>query len=148
MQLDINGRYYDVDAEPDMPLLWVLRDLLDLTGTKYACGIGVCGSCVVLINEEPVRSCIVTASSAVGKRIITIEGLSDDNSHPLQIAWMEQAVTQCGYCQPGQIMSAAALLLKVPKPTDAQIDLAMNDNVCRCGTYQRIREAIHLASKG
>ena len=148
MQLDINGRNYDVDAEPDMPLLWVLRDLLDLTGTKYACGIGVCGSCVVLINEEPVRSCIVTASSAVGKRIITIEGLSDDNSHPLQIAWMEQAVTQCGYCQPGQIMSAAALLLKVPKPTDAQIDLAMNDNVCRCGTYQRIREAIHLASKG
>lgn len=148
MQLDINGQIYDVDAEPDMPLLWVLRDLLNLTGTKYGCGIGVCGSCVVLMNEEPVRSCLVSASSAVGKKVITIEGLSDNNSHPLQIAWMEKAVTQCGYCQPGQIMSAAALLMKVPKPTDEQIDMAMNDNICRCGTYQRIREAIHLASKG
>jgi len=148
MQLDINGQIYDVEAEPDMPLLWVLRDMLDLTGTKYGCGIGICGSCVVLINEEPVRSCVVSASSAIGKKVMTIEGLSDDNSHPLQIAWMEVAVTQCGYCQPGQIMSAAALLMKVPKPSESQIDLALNDNICRCGTYQRIREAIHLASKG
>jgi isoquinoline 1-oxidoreductase subunit alpha len=148
MLLNVNNKSYNVDVESDMPLLWVLRDIIELTGTKYGCGIGICGSCVVLIDGEPNRSCILPVADAVGKNITTIEGLSDDNSHPLQIAWMDRNVTQCGYCQPGQIMSAAALLQKVPKPTDQQIQDALHDNICRCGTYQRIIEAVQLASKG
>jgi len=148
MTINVNNKDYNVDVEADMPLLWVLRDVLDLTGTKYACGVGVCGSCVVLMDDEPIRSCITPISVVEGKKITTIEGLSPDNKHPLQIAWQEVSVTQCGYCQPGQIMSAEALLRKIPKPTDEQIDNAMKDNICRCGTYQRIREAIKMASVG
>lgn len=148
MTINVNNKDYNVDVEADMTLLWVLRDVLDLTGTKYACGVGVCGSCVVLMDDEPIRSCITPISVVEGKKITTIEGLSPDNKHPLQIAWQEVSVTQCGYCQPGQIMSAEALLRKIPKPTDEQIDNAMKDNICRCGTYQRIREAIKMASVG
>jgi aerobic-type carbon monoxide dehydrogenase small subunit (CoxS/CutS family) len=131
-----------------MPLLWVLRDLLSLTGTKYGCGIGVCGSCTVLIDGDAHKSCIIAVSEVTGKKITTIEGLSPDGTHPLQIAWLEAHVSQCGYCQPGQIMSAAALLAKTPKPSDTEIDEAMRGNICRCGTYQRIREAIHIAAIG
>jgi isoquinoline 1-oxidoreductase alpha subunit len=145
--LQINGRVYAVEAEPGMPLLWLLRDLLGLTGTKFSCGMGLCGSCTVLIDGEPVRSCVTLAENAVGKNIITIEGLSPDISHPLQKAWLEEHVTQCGYCQPGQIMSAAGLLQKVPHPSDAEIDAAMSGVLCRCGTYQRIRKAIHRAAE-
>lgn len=146
-ELEINGQAYSVKAEAQMPLLWVLRDLLGLTGTKFSCGAGLCGSCTVLIDGEPARSCVTVVESAVGKEITTIEGLSPDISHPLQKAWLEEHVTQCGYCQPGQIMSAAALLQKTPHPTDAQIDAAMSDVLCRCGTYQRIRKAIHRAAE-
>jgi isoquinoline 1-oxidoreductase alpha subunit len=148
MELNVNDKLYNVDAESDMPLLWALRDLIGLTGTKYGCGIGVCGSCVVLIDGVATRSCIYSVGNAAGKKITTIEGLSSDNTHPLQIAWMELNVTQCGYCQPGQIMSAASLLMSVPKPSDQQIMDAMQDNICRCGTYQRIFEAVKLASIG
>ena len=148
MELNVNNKIYNVATEADMPLLWVLRDVLGLTGTKFGCGIGVCGSCVLLIDGEATRSCTYPVSNAVGKKITTIEGLSVDNSHPLQIVWMQNDVAQCGYCQPGQIMSAAALLMKIPKPTDEQIDEAMQDNICRCGTYQRIHEAIKIASVG
>jgi len=145
-QLTVNDRPYAVDVSPDTPLLWVLRDKLNMTGTKYGCGMGLCGACTVHLDGEAVRAC-QTAVSAVGaKRITTIEGLSADNSHPVQRAWIAEQVPQCGYCQPGQIMSAAALLAKTPNPTDDQIDAAMIGNLCRCGMYQRIRKAIHRAT--
>jgi isoquinoline 1-oxidoreductase alpha subunit len=145
-QLVINNRAHNVDVSPDTPLLWVLRDKLNMTGTKYGCGMGLCGACTVHLNGEAVRSC-QTAVSAVGtKKITTIEGLSADNSHPVQRAWIAEQVPQCGYCQPGQIMSAAALLAKTPKPTNEQIDSAMIGNLCRCGMYQRIRRAIQRAA--
>jgi isoquinoline 1-oxidoreductase subunit alpha len=143
----VNGQNYTVEADRQMPLLWVLRDLLGLTGTKFGCGQGSCGSCTVLMDGEPVRSCVTFVEKAVGKDIMTIEGLSSDGSHPLQKAWIEERVTQCGYCQPGQIMNAAALLKKNPRPTDSDIDSAMGDVLCRCGTYQRIRTAIHKAAQ-
>lgn len=145
--LQINGQTYTVEAEREMPLLWVLRDLLGLTGTKFSCGEGICGSCTVLIDDEPIRSCITGVASVVGKSIVTIEGLSPNGSHPLQKAWIEERVTQCGYCQPGQIMNAAALLKKNPNPSDEDINAAMGDVLCRCGTYQRIRSAIHRAAQ-
>ncbi len=145
--LQINGQAYTVQAEAQMPLLWVLRDLLGLTGTKFSCGMGLCGSCTVLIDGEPTRSCVTLVESVADKTITTIEGLSPDGSHPLQKAWMEEHVNQCGYCQPGQIMNAAALLQKNPQPSDADIDAAMSDVLCRCGTYQRIRKAIHRAAE-
>jgi isoquinoline 1-oxidoreductase alpha subunit len=145
-QLLINGHTHEVDVSPETPLLWVLRDKLNMTGTKYGCGMGLCGSCTVHLDGEAVRSC-QTAASAVGtKKITTIEGLSADTSHPVQRAWIAEQVPQCGYCQPGQIMAAAALLAKTPKPTDDQIDSAMIGNLCRCGMYQRIRRAIHRAA--
>jgi aerobic-type carbon monoxide dehydrogenase small subunit (CoxS/CutS family) len=145
--LQINGRAYAVDAEAQMPLLWVLRDLLGLTGTKFGCGMGLCGSCTVLIDGEAIRSCVTLVETVAGKMITTIEGLSPDDSHPLQKSWIEERVTQCGYCQPGQIMSAAALLQKTPHPSDAEIDAALSNVLCRCGTYQRIRKAVHRAAE-
>jgi isoquinoline 1-oxidoreductase alpha subunit len=145
-KLIVNGQSRTVDVPAEMPLLWVIRDVLNLRGTKYGCGISVCGACTVHINGEATRSCSTPISSAAGKRVTTIEGLSTDGSHPVQQAWMDVDVSQCGYCQPGQIMSAAALLAKHPKPSDAQIDAAMNGNFCRCGTYLRIRQAIHKAA--
>jgi isoquinoline 1-oxidoreductase subunit alpha len=146
MQLNVNGTERQVDAPDDMPLLWVLRDVLGLTGTKFGCGMAQCGACTVHIEGQAVRSC-VTPVSAVGTRMVTtIEGLSPDGSHPVQKAWAEQDVVQCGYCQPGQIMSAAALLAQNPEPSDQEIDLAMAGNICRCGTYQRIREAVRSAA--
>ncbi|MCY3732158.1 MAG: (2Fe-2S)-binding protein [Rhodospirillaceae bacterium] len=145
--LSVNGNAYEVDAEPETPLLWVLRDNIGLTGTKFGCGIAQCGACTVHLDGQPVRSCSVTAASAVGRAITTIEGLSEDNSHPLQQAWIEATVPQCGYCQSGQLMSAAALLARSPDPTDAEIDSAMAGNLCRCGTYNRIRGAIHRAAE-
>ena len=145
--LNINGQIYTVDADESMPLLWVLRDLLGFTGTKFSCGMGLCGSCTVLIDDEPVRSCVTPASQVTGKAILTIEGLSEDASHPVQKAWLEERVTQCGYCQPGQIMNAVALIKKKPAPSDADIDTAMGDVLCRCGTYQRVRAAIHRAAQ-
>jgi aerobic-type carbon monoxide dehydrogenase small subunit (CoxS/CutS family) len=144
--LTINDRIHDVEASPDMPLLWVLRDRLNMTGTKYGCGMGLCGACTVHLDGEAVRSCQTAVSSVGSKKITTIEGLSPDNSHPVQLAWIAEQVPQCGYCQPGQIMSAAALLAKTPKPSDDQIDSAMMGNLCRCGMYQRIRQAIHWAA--
>jgi isoquinoline 1-oxidoreductase subunit alpha len=146
IKLTVNGRSSTVDVPPDTPLLWVIRDVLNLHGTKYGCGIGECGACTVHLGGQPVRSCLTPISSAANARITTIEGLSADNSHPLQRAWLDVDVPQCGYCQAGQIMSAAALLAKHPKPTDEEIDAAMNGNLCRCGTYLRIREAIHKAA--
>ncbi len=142
----LNGKTQTVDVSPDMPLLWVLRDTLNMTGTKFGCGMALCGACTVHINGEATRSCITPISSVSGKKIVTIEGLSADGSHPVQIAWIEEDVPQCGYCQSGQIMSAVALLTKKPKPTDADIDDFMSGNICRCGTYQRIRKAIHRAA--
>lgn len=148
IHLQVNNTAHEVDVSPDMPLLWVLRDQLNLTGTKYGCGLGVCGACTVHLNGEAIRSC-QTAVSAVGDRkITTIEGLSADGSHPVQAAWIAEQVPQCGYCQCGQIMSAAALLAKTPNPSDNEIDQAMGGNLCRCGMYQRIRRAIHRAAKG
>jgi isoquinoline 1-oxidoreductase alpha subunit len=144
-KLTVNGRSMTVDVPPDTPLLWVIRDVLNLHGTKYGCGIGQCGACTVHLGGEPVRSCMTPVSSATAP-ITTIEGLSPDGSHPLQAAWRELDVPQCGYCQAGQIMSAAALLAKHPKPTDHDIDTAMNGNLCRCGTYIRVRQAIHRAA--
>ena len=144
--LTINGRSTTVDAEPDTPLLWVLRDDLDLTGTKYGCGIGACGACTVHLDGVAVRSCQTTLQMAVGKEITTIEGLSKEGDHPVQRAWIQHQVPQCGYCQSGQIMSAAALLARTPNPDDAQIDEAMSGNICRCGTYLRIRQGIHRAA--
>ena len=145
MQINVNGKSQEVDVEPDMPLLWVLRDVMGLTGTKFGCGIAQCGACTVHLDGQAVRSCSMPVSAAAGKRVVTIEGLSADSSHPLQKAWVALDVPQCGYCQCGQIMAAAALLAKTPKPTDKDIDTAMT-NICRCGTYQRVRAAIHQAA--
>ena len=142
----VNGQSRTVDVPADMPLLWVLRDVLDLKGTKFGCGIGQCGACTVQINGIPARSCQRAVSRAAGAEITTIEGLSPDGSHPLQIAWRDLDVPQCGYCQAGQLMSAAALLKRSPKPTDEEIDQAMSGNICRCATYLRIRQAIHTAA--
>jgi isoquinoline 1-oxidoreductase alpha subunit len=142
----VNGRAATVDVPPDMPLLWVLRDVLNLKGTKYGCGMALCGCCTVHLDGEPTRACLTPVSDAHGKHIITLEGLSPDNTHPVQLAWRELDVPQCGYCQAGQMMSAAALLAKNPHPTDRQIDDAMGGNLCRCGTYLRIRQAIHKAA--
>ena len=147
INLDLNGRQVAVDVDTDMPLLWVLRDVLALTGTKYGCGMALCGACTVHLEGAPVRSCVTPVSAASGKRITTIEGLSPDSSHPVQRAWIELDVAQCGYCQSGQIMSAAALLAQNAQPSDAEIDAAMGGNICRCGTYQRIRKAIHHAAQ-
>jgi aerobic-type carbon monoxide dehydrogenase small subunit (CoxS/CutS family) len=144
--LNVNGKRHDVDVSGDMPLLWVLRENLGLTGTKFGCGLGQCGACTVHVDGVAVRSCVTTAQSVGAKQVTTIEGLSPDTSHPLQKAWIAEQVPQCGYCQSGQIMSAAALLAKTPKPTDAQIDTAMTGNICRCGTYHRIRVAIKKAA--
>jgi isoquinoline 1-oxidoreductase subunit alpha len=145
-KLTVNGRATTVDVPADTPLLWVLRDVMNLHGTKYGCGIGQCGACTVHLGGQPVRSCLTPVSAAANAPVTTIEGLSSDGTHPLQVAWREVDVPQCGYCQAGQIMSAAALLTKHPKPTDQDIDAAMNGNLCRCGTYLRIREAIHRAA--
>jgi len=144
--LTVNGTNQSVDANPETPLLWVLRDILGLTGTKYGCGIGVCGSCTVHIDGEAQRSCATPIGSCDGKSVTTIEGLSSDLSHPVQKAWLEVDVPQCGYCQSGIIMSAAALLKQKQKPTDADIDTALSANLCRCGTYNRVRKAIHVAA--
>ena len=145
--LTVNGKPSTVDVNPAMPLLWVLRDTLGLTGTKFGCGHALCGACTVHLDGEATRSCVTTVSEAAGKKITTIEGLSTDRSHPLQKAWIAVDVPQCGYCQSGQIMSAAALLKEKPSPTDEDIDAAMSGILCRCGTYQRIRRAIHLAAQ-
>lgn len=145
ISLTVNGQEHTLDVDPNMPLLWVLRDTLGLTGTKYSCGIGLCGNCTVHLDGEATRSCTLPVSQAAGKNVVTIEGLSPDGDHPLQRAWLEERVNQCGYCQPGQIMAAAALLAENPKPTDEDIDAAMSGQLCRCGTYQRIRRAIHRA---
>ncbi len=147
MKLDVNGQTHEVDAPPDMPLLWVLRDLLGLTGTKFGCGLAQCGACTVHLDGSPLRACITPVAVAAGKKITTIEGLSKDGSHPVQRAWTELDVVQCGYCQSGQIMSAVALLRAKPQPTDADIDAALSGNICRCGTYQRIRAAVHRAAE-
>jgi len=147
MKLRVNGTEHEVDAPPEMPLLWVLRDLVGLTGTKFGCGIAQCGACTVHLDGAPLRSCVTPASAAEGRSITTIEGLSPDGSHPVQRAWTEIDVVQCGYCQSGQIMSAAALLAAKPDPSDADIDAAMSGNICRCGTYQRVRAAIHKAAE-
>lgn len=146
VDLNINGKTRRVDVAPDVPLLWVLRDSLGLTGTKYGCGVAQCGACTVHLDGEAVRSCITPVSAVTGKKVVTIEGLSADGSHAVQRAWVEAQVPQCGYCQSGQIMQAAALLRRTSKPTDADIDQAMAGNICRCATYQRIRQAIHLAA--
>ena len=143
----LNGKSQTVEVDPQMPLLWVLRDTLNLTATKYGCGMALCGACTVHINGEASRSCITPISAVAGKKITTIEGLSANASHPVQKAWMEVDVPQCGYCQSGQIMSAVALLSKKPSPTDVEIDDFMSGNICRCGTYQRIRKAIHRAAE-
>ena len=147
MKLDINGQSHEVDVPTDMPLLWVLRDVVGLTGTKFGCGMAQCGACTVHVDGAPVRACVTPAAALAGKKITTIEGLSKDADHPVQRAWIETDVVQCGYCQSGQIMSAAALLAQNAKPTDAEIDAAMTGNICRCGTYQRIRTAVHRASE-
>jgi isoquinoline 1-oxidoreductase alpha subunit len=144
--LHVNGAIHTVDADPNMPLLWALRDLLGLPGTKYGCGIGACGACTVHLNGEAVRSCITSIADAGDQEITTIEGLSPDGTHPMQRAWVANNVPQCGYCQPGQIMQAAALLKDTPKPTDQQITDAMSGNICRCGTYRRIRMAVKTAA--
>ena len=147
LKLTVNGIATDVDVAPDTPLLWVLRDVLAKPGTKYGCGMGLCGACTVHLDGQAVRSCQTEVGAAVGHSITTIEGLSTDGRHPVQLAWKAVDVPQCGYCQAGQIMSAAALLAQTPKPTDADIDAAMNGNLCRCGTYPRIRQAIHQAAE-
>jgi isoquinoline 1-oxidoreductase alpha subunit len=148
LTLLVNGRRHAVDVAPETPLLWVLRDTLGLTGTKFGCGIAECGACTVLLDGEPVRSCQTSAREAAGRRVTTIEGLSTDGDHPLQKAWIAGEVAQCGYCQPGQLVAAAALLARNPNPTDADIDEAMRGQLCRCGTYNRIRRAIRAASGG
>jgi isoquinoline 1-oxidoreductase alpha subunit len=147
MTLNINGKAQTVDIEPETPLLWVLRDTLGLTGTKYGCGIAACGACTVHIDGQPTRACQTAVSAAAGRQVTTIEGLSQDSTHPVQRAWVEVGVPQCGYCQSGQIMSAAALLARRKNPSDAEIDAAMEGNLCRCGTYQRIREAVRRAAQ-
>ena len=146
MKLNVNGKTRDVEAPPDMPLLWVLRDLLGLTGTKYGCGMAQCGACTVHVDGEARRSCVLPVSEVAGHAVTTIEGLGAAGLHPVQRAWIQADVVQCGYCQPGQIMAAAALIRIVPKPTDADIDAALSASLCRCGTYQRIREAVHIAA--
>jgi aerobic-type carbon monoxide dehydrogenase small subunit (CoxS/CutS family) len=145
--LNVNGQSHDVDVAADTPLLWVLRDSLDLVGTKFGCGIGQCAACTVLLNGAPARACLTPVSTAVGLKVTTIEGLSADGSHPLQKAWCELDVAQCGYCQPGQLMAASALLANNPHPTDQDIDDAMAGNICRCATYTRIRAGIHRAAE-
>ena len=145
--LKVNGKRLEADVDPNTPLLWVLRDSLGLTGTKYGCGMAQCGACTVHLDGQAIRSCVKKVKDAVGKSITTIEGLSNDLSHPLQQAWIEVDVPQCGYCQSGQLMSAAVLLAEKPKPTDVDIDEAMCGNICRCGTYSRIRKAIHRAAE-
>lgn len=147
IKFKVNGKSYSLMIDPDTPLLWVLRDHLKLTGTKYSCGMGICGCCTVHVDKQPTRSCITPVSAVAGKAIVTIEGLDANGLHPLQRAWIDGDVPQCGYCQPGQIMTAAALLEENPQPTDADIDDAMSGTLCRCGTYQRIRNAIHQAAK-
>ena len=146
-QITVNGKAHQVDVDEDTPLLWVLRDDLGFTGTKYGCGIAMCGACTVHLDGQPIRSCATPVSSVGGKSVTTIEGLSPTTTHALQLAWIAEQVPQCGYCQSGQLMSAAALLTKHPAPTDAEIDAAMSGNICRCGTYQRIRRAIHRAAR-
>ena len=146
-KLRVNDQDYTVDVYEDTPLLWVLRDNLGLTGTKYGCGAGLCGNCTVLINGESKRSCVTQVNQAVGVEIITIEGLSPDGSHPVQVVWLEEHVSQCGYCQPGQILNTVALLAQNPRPSDGDINVAMRNVLCRCGTYQRIRAAIHRAAE-
>jgi isoquinoline 1-oxidoreductase alpha subunit len=146
IQLTVNGTPKSVDADPDTPLLWALRDLLGLTGTKYGCGIAECGACTVHVDGEATRSCVTSLGEVAGKRITTIEGLAADRGHPLQRAWIAEQVPQCGWCQSGMLMTAAELLAKTPKPSDADIDRALAGHICRCGTYQRIRSAIHRAA--
>lgn len=146
LELRVNGKAYRVEAEPNTPLLWVLRDELDLTGTKFGCGIGACGACTVLMDGQATRACMVPVSAVAGKAVMTIEGLSSDRSHSVQQAWLAESVPQCGYCQSGMILAAVALLKRKPQPTDADIDAAIT-NICRCGTYNRIRRAIHAAAR-
>ncbi|MBZ5624894.1 MAG: (2Fe-2S)-binding protein [Acidobacteriia bacterium] len=146
-KLNVNGRSTTVDAPPDMPLLWVIRDILNLAGTKYGCGIGQCGACTVHLGGQAVRSCLTPVSAVGNQPVTTLEGLSADGTHPVQLAWQDIDVPQCGYCQAGQIMSAAALLARNPKPADKDIDAAMNGNLCRCGTYIRVRQAVHKAAE-
>jgi isoquinoline 1-oxidoreductase alpha subunit len=146
MKLEVNGTVHEVDAPDEMPLLWVLRDLLGYTGVKFGCGMSLCGACTVHLDGQAIRSCVTPASAAAGHEVTTIEGLSPDGSHPVQRAWAELDVVQCGYCQSGQIMAAAALLAKNPHPTDADVDQAMSGNLCRCGAYLRIRQAVHRAA--
>jgi aerobic-type carbon monoxide dehydrogenase small subunit (CoxS/CutS family) len=147
MKLDINGNVQEVDAPPEMPLLWVIRDLLGFTGTKFGCGMAQCGACTVHLDGQPVRACVTPVSTVGTRKIRTIEGLSNDGSHPVQRAWAQADVVQCGYCQSGQIMTTVALLAKNPDPSDTDIDAALSGNICRCGTYVRIREAVHLAAR-
>jgi isoquinoline 1-oxidoreductase alpha subunit len=147
IEVKLNGKTLSLDADPEMPLLWAIRDLAGMTGTKYGCGKALCGACTVHVDGQPVRSCSYPVSAAAGRSVTTIEGLSADGSHPVQVAWRELNVAQCGYCQSGQIMSAVALLEKSPKPSDEEIDGAMSGNICRCGTYTRIRAAIHKAAE-
>jgi len=149
LRIIVNGQEHTLDVDPDTPLLWVLRDTLGLTGTKYSCGAGLCGACTVHLDGQPVRSCTLPVSDVGDREVTTIEGLSPDGKHPVQQAWVAERVPQCGFCQPGQIMAAAALLAENPTPTDADIDAALEGNLCRCGTYQRIRRAIHsVAAQG
>jgi isoquinoline 1-oxidoreductase subunit alpha len=147
MKLDINGSVREVDAPAEMPLLWVIRDLLGFTGTKFGCGMAQCGACTVHLDGQPVRACVTPVSTVGTRKVRTIEGLSADGSHPVQRAWAEADVVQCGYCQSGQIMTTVALLAEKPDPSDAEIDSALSGNICRCGTYVRIREAVHLAAR-
>ena len=147
MKLTVNGKTHDLDVEGDTPLLWVIRDDVGLTGTKFGCGVGACGACTVLLEGEPTRSCVLPMSAVAGRSITTIEGLSADKSHPVQKAWIAESVPQCGYCQSGMILTAAALLKRKTQPTDTEIDSAMT-NICRCGTYDRVRKAIHRAARG
>jgi len=147
ISLTVNGKRYDVDVSPEMPLLWVIRDVIGLTGTKFGCGLAQCGACTVHLDGQPIRSCVTPVSSVGARKVTTIEGLSPATTHALQVAWIAEQVPQCGYCQSGQLMAAAALLSRTPKPTDADIDAAMSGNICRCGTYQRIRRAIHRAAR-
>ena len=147
IKLTVNGKTHDLDVEDDTPLLWVIRDEVGLTGTKFGCGVGACGACTVLLEDEPTRSCVLPMSSVAGRSITTIEGLSADKSHPVQMAWIAESVPQCGYCQSGMILTAAALLKRKTQPTDTEIDSAMT-NICRCGTYDRVRKAIHRAARG
>ncbi|WP_439694977.1 (2Fe-2S)-binding protein [Mucilaginibacter sp. AW1-7] len=147
ININVNGTSHQIEADPNMPLLWAIRDIIGLTGTKFGCGVAQCGACVVHLNGEAVRSCVTKVSRAEGQKVVTIEGLSKNNDHPAQLAWNQEQVPQCGYCHSGQIMSAAVLLRENNNPSDADIDAAMAGNICRCGTYQRIRKAIHTAAE-